>query len=74
MDHDPTNATKTYEELLNTVKDYARRRKLDIPAKERTPQGGDPMDVGVVGGWCWDDYDQDVVYAIGFKGEGTCKG
>ncbi len=28
-------------------KDYARRRKLDITAKERMQQGGDPMDVGV---------------------------
>ncbi len=25
-DHDPTNAAKTYEELLNKVKEYARRR------------------------------------------------
>jgi hypothetical protein len=33
-DHDPTIAKKTYEELLNRVKDYARRRKLDTAAKE----------------------------------------
>ncbi len=26
---DPTDAAKAYEELLNTVKDYARRRKMD---------------------------------------------
>ena len=34
-DHDPTNAKKTYEELLNKVKHYARRRTLDANAKER---------------------------------------
>ena len=31
-DHDPTNAAKTYEELLNKFKYYARRRKLDSSA------------------------------------------
>ena len=40
-DQDPTNAAKTYVELLNKVKDYARRRKLDttvhkIYSKEET--------------------------------------
>ncbi len=40
--HDPTNAKKACEELLNKVKDYARRRKLDTHAKERMQQGGDP--------------------------------
>jgi hypothetical protein len=71
-DHDPTNAAKTYEDLLNKVKDYARRRKLNSSAKEKIQQGGDPMDVGAVGGWDYEDYDydQDVVYAIGFKGKG----
>ncbi len=44
-DHDPTNAKKTYEEVLNKVKDYARRRKLDTNAKERMHQGGDRTDV-----------------------------
>ena len=48
-DHDPTNAAKTYEELLNKVKDYARRRKLDSSAKEKIEQRGDPMDVGAEG-------------------------
>ncbi len=37
-DHDPTNAKKTYEELLNKVKDDARRRNLDTTAKERMQQ------------------------------------
>jgi hypothetical protein len=69
-DHDPTNAKKTYEELLTKVKDHARRRKLDTTAEERMQQGGGLMDVGVVGGWGWEDYDQDGVYAIGFKGKG----
>ncbi len=47
----PTHAKKTYEELLSKVKDYASRRRLDTSAKERMQQGGDPMDVAVVGGW-----------------------
>ncbi len=49
-DRDPTEAAKSYEELLNKVKDYARRRKLDTSVKEKIQQGGDPMDVGAVGG------------------------
>ncbi len=42
--------------------------------------GGDPMDVGAVGGWSWYDdagggYDQgDGVYAFAFKGKGKGKG
>ena len=31
-DHDPTNAKKTYEELLNKVEDYAIRHKLNTTA------------------------------------------
>ncbi len=49
-DHDLTTAKKTHEELLNKVKDSARRRGLDTNDKERTQQVGDPMDVGAVGG------------------------
>ncbi len=52
--------------------DYGRRSKLDTAAKERMQQGGDPMGVGAVGGWSWEDYEQNAVYVIGFKG--TCKG
>ncbi len=68
-DHDPTHAKKRYEELLNKFKSYAGRRKLDITVKERMQQGGDPMDVGTVGGWSWEDYDQEGIYA-GLKGKG----
>ncbi len=28
------------------------------------------MDVGTVGGWSWEDYDEDGVYALGCKGKG----
>ncbi len=68
----PAKAKETYDELFNKVKDYARRRKMDTNAKERMQQGGDPMDLGAVGGWDYEnyDYDQDGVYAIGFKGKG----
>jgi hypothetical protein len=41
-DHGPTRAKKTYEELLNKVNDYARRRKLDTTANERMQQGETP--------------------------------
>ncbi len=51
--HDPTNAKKTYEELLNKVAEYARRRKLDTSSKERMQQGEDHTGVGAVGGWSW---------------------
>ena len=75
-DRDQTDAAKSYEELLNKVKDYARRRRLDASAKERMQQGGDPMDVGAVGGYGWEEqyFDQDGVYAIGFKGKGKGNG
>ncbi len=68
-DRDRTEAAKSYEELLNKVKDNARRRKLDSTVKEKVQQGRDPMDVGTVGGYSWEEpcYDQDGVYAIGFR-------
>ena len=37
-DRDFTEAAKSYEELLNKAKDYARRRKLDASAKQRMQQ------------------------------------
>ncbi len=55
-DRDPTDAAKTYKELLSKVRDYSRTRKLDSSAMENLQQGGDPMDVGAVGGWSWHDY------------------
>ena len=62
-DRDNTDPAKSYEELLTKVKDNSRRRKLDSSAKEKMQHGGDPMDVGAVGGWSWCDdagggYDQ----------------
>ncbi len=61
---------------MNKVKDYARNRKLDSSAKEKMQHGGDPMDVGVVGGHGWEEqyYDQGSVYAIGFQGAGRGAG
>ena len=79
-DKDHTDPTKSYEELLAKVKDYSRRNKLDNSAKEKMQHGGDPMDVGAVGGWSWQDdtgggYDQgDGIYAFAFKGKGKGKG
>ncbi len=65
-DHDPTDAKKTYEKLLNKVRDCVRKRKLDTNAKERMQQGGGHMDVGVVGICDYEnyDYDQDGAYAV----------
>jgi hypothetical protein len=45
-DRDTTDAEKSYEELLNEVKDYAWKRKLDTTAQKNMLHGGDPMDVG----------------------------
>ncbi len=50
VDSDATDAAKSYEDLLGKVKDHSRRRKLDGSAKEKMQHGGDPMDVGAVGG------------------------
>ncbi len=48
-DRDTTDVAKSYEELLNKVKDYARRRKLDNTAQKNMQHGGDPREVGQVG-------------------------
>ena len=71
-DKDHTDPSKSYEELLAKVKDYSRRKKLDNSAREKMQHGGEPMDVGAVGGWSWNDdtgggYDHgEGIYA--FKG------
>ncbi len=64
--------------MLGKVKDYSRRRKLDSSAKENMQGGGDPMDVGAVGGWSWYDdveggCDHEGVSAVGFEGKGKSK-
>ncbi len=56
--------------MFKKVKDYARRRKLDATAQERMQQGADPTNEGAVGGWSWEEYDQDGFYVIEFKGKG----
>ena len=33
-DRDPSDVTKSYEELLNKIKDYARKKKLDSTAQK----------------------------------------
>ncbi len=54
-DRDATDAAKSYEELLNKVKDYARRRKLDNTAQKNTQHGSDTTDVGAVHhDWDWE--------------------
>ncbi len=81
-DRDAVGAAKSYEELLAKVKDYSRWRKLDISVKAKMQHGGDPMDVGAVGGYSWyGDVFGDVygdapedVYAVGLKGRGKGKG
>ena len=76
-DRDNVDAAKSFMELLNKLKDFARRRKLDTVAQKNIQQGGDPMDVGAVTGWgvpgVYDD-DHDGVCAVGVKGEGKSKG
>ncbi len=58
-DHDPTNAAKTYEELLNKAKNNARMRSLDSSTKDEIQQGGTPADLGVFGGRGHENYDYD---------------
>ncbi len=45
---------------------------MDSSAKEKIQQGGDPIDVGAVGAWDYEnyDYDRDGIYEIGLKGKG----
>ncbi len=72
-----TDALKSHEELLNKVKDYARRRKLDTTAQNNTQDGGDPMDVGAVReNWdCnWDEEEIDAVGYYGYRRKGKSKG
>ena len=47
-DGDPSDTTKKYDELLNKVKDYSRKRKLDGHVAKVVVAGGDPMDVAGV--------------------------
>ncbi len=79
-DRDNTDAAKSYEELLNKVKAYSRRRKLDNTAQRNTQHGGDHMDVGAVNAndnSCnkyWEEDEIDAVGAFGWKGKGKGKG
>ncbi len=58
-DWDTADPTKSYEDLLHKVGEYARRRKLDSSAKNKMRNGDDPMDVEALGGlelvrrWVW---------------------
>ena len=54
-DKDHTDPSKSYEELMAKLKDYSRRKKMDNTAREKIQHGGEPMDVGAVGGWSWND-------------------
>ncbi len=47
-DRDTIDAAKFYEELVNKVQDYARRRKLDNTVQRNMQRGSDPTDVGAV--------------------------
>ena len=60
------DASESYEDLLNKVKDYARRKKLDTSVQKSVMAGHDPMDIGDV------DYGYGV-YAVG-KGKSKGKG
>ncbi len=65
---DTTDAAKSYEELLNMDKDYARRRKLNTTAQKNVQHGGDPMDVGAVYGY-WDgNRDEEEIDTVGYDG------
>ncbi len=42
-DRDHADAAKSHMELLNKVKDYARKRKLDSAVQKNTQSGSDHM-------------------------------
>ena len=63
-DRDPMDPGKSYEELLNKVKDYARRKKLDTSVQKSMTAGHDPLDIG--------EADFYGMYAVG-KGKGKSK-
>ncbi len=68
---------KSYEELLNMVMDYARRRKLDTTAQKNTQHRDHPMEVGAAHehwDYNWDEEEIDAVGYYGYDGKGKCKG
>ncbi len=50
---DHTDAAKSYDDLLNKVKNHASQRKWDSPAQETMQHDGDPMNIGAIGGRSW---------------------
>ncbi len=77
---DHTDPEKSFEELLNKAKDYARKRKLDNTAQKNAQHGGDPVDVGVAQGDWSEHYngasgkdDTGAVGYYGYKGKGKGK-
>ncbi len=82
-DRDSTDAAKSYEELLNNVKDYAKGgRKIVNTAHKNMQHGGDPMDVGAInihdnsynGYWengYWENEEIDTSYGRKDKEKGT---
>ncbi len=63
--------------MLNKVKDYARRRKLDTTAQKNVQHGGDPRHVGAVHDhwdYKWDEEEIDAVGYFGYEAEGQPKG
>ncbi len=77
-DRDTTDAAKSYEELLDKVKGYARRRNMDTTAQKSTQRGGYPMDVGALHDhwdYNWGEEEIDAVGHYGYQGRGKpeCK-
>ncbi len=76
MDRDQTDAAKSYEELLNKVKGYARQRNGDNTAQKNMQNGSDPVDVGSANGdrYEWPECRNDDTKAVGYCGyKGNCK-
>ena len=73
---EPTDAAKSYEELLHKVKDHARKRRLGTSVHKTMQRGGDPMDAGEVQDWhrhhiCGGEWEEYEIGAIGYyKGKG----
>ena len=81
-DLDKVDEEKAYDELLNKVREYGRKKKLDSSARTAVQQGSDPMDVGQVRGdeqgQSWDYSNELVTWETAIaalsKGKGKGKG
>ncbi len=72
-DRHDTDAVRSYEELSNTVKDYARKSELDTEVQKSSQLGSDPKDVEEAHEWYIGNSLGEEVGRVGHD-RGKCKG